>query len=79
MPIPFVAGKPITVWLGLVVFVLLLTTLSSGMARSGLLRPWTQRYKRLSRLPLKYHQYMALATLVAAFIHGGFAFVAYFL
>jgi len=79
MPIPFIAGKPITIWLGIVVFLLLLATLSTGMVRSGLLRPWIQRHKRLSRLPLKYHQYLALATLVAALVHAGFAFVAYFL
>ena len=79
MPIPIIWDKPITVWLGMVVFLLLLATLSTGLTRSGLLRPWTMRYRWLLRMPMKYHQYLALSTFVAALVHAGFAFAAYFL
>ncbi len=69
MAIPIIWDKPITVWLGILVFCLLVVTFSIGLLR----------FKRIIRVPIDVHRNLAIVTLLAALVHGYYAFVAYFL
>lgn len=58
-PVPFILGFPLTMWMGGVTFILLLSTATIGLII----------YKGWKRIPLKYHMYCALATIISALIH----------
>ncbi len=69
MPIPIIWDKPITIWLGILVFCLLVATFSIGLLR----------FKRIIRVSINVHRNLGILTILAALVHGYFAFVAYFL
>ena len=52
--------KPLAVWLGMLLGVLLFATAFVGFAV----------YKRLVKLPFALHMYLAAATLIVGIVHG---------
>jgi hypothetical protein len=68
-PIPFIIGLPVTIWMGVVTFALLLATALIGLS---IKKGWR-------RIPLKYHMYVAAATVVSAIIHASLVFYMYFM
>jgi hypothetical protein len=57
--IPIILGFPATMWMGGVTFTLLLSTALIGLTI----------HKGWKDIPIKYHMYFALATIVSALIH----------
>jgi hypothetical protein len=64
--IPYLWDKPVTVWLGIVVILCLFATATLGFLLHR------------GRVAFPVHRAMAAATVLAALVHGGFAFYAYF-
>jgi hypothetical protein len=67
--LPFILGLPVTIWMGGVTFTLLLITLLVGLSI----------HKGWRRIPIKYHMYLAIATLISAVIHASLVYYVYFL
>ncbi len=68
-PIPFILGLPVTMWMGGVTFTLLLSTATIGLTI----------HKGWRDIPIRYHMYFALATIVSALIHISLVIYLYFL
>jgi hypothetical protein len=60
-------GMPLIAWGGIFTFICLWTTATIGYIINKNIRHW----------PVKWHQYLAIITLISASIHGIVAFLAF--
>ena len=63
MAIPIIFNQPITIWLGITVFISLVSTATLGFLF----------HKRIGHIRFVWHRRMAIVTLILAVAHASFA------